>query len=245
MALLISACGFTEPRKFVVINENSDTDGSFLITSLIGQRLRQQSSGIVLICCHQSLKYYETCGKKLGYNLAMSVNRKSLIAIETLRDVTSMTFDNNESGNLLEKLYTQINENFNTFRRNGTKNVSVIVDDLSFFVNLGCEEKELISMALKLHRMTNEFSEFSVIIKSGLSDLFTYLTNNLEDLGDVTITVEKLKSGDFWDVDGKLKIKKIKCENGIASTESERSLLYYIGDHNVKIIAPGEHGLKI
>ena len=242
MALLISACGFTEPRKFVIINENCDTDGSFLISSLIGQRLRQQSSAIVLICCHQSLKFYETCGKKLGYNLIMSLNKKSLVVIEKLRDVPLVTSDPDK---LLEQLYAEINTHVNTFKSNGIKNVSVIFDDLTFFTNLGCTEKELIKISMKLHKLTKECSELSVILKVGLSDLHQYLTNNIEDLSDVSITVEKLKSGDFWDVDGKLKIKKVKCENGIYMTESERNILYYVGDHNVKIIAPGEHGLKI
>jgi hypothetical protein len=242
MALLISACGFTEPRKFVIINENCDTDGSFLISSLIGQRLRQQSSAIVLICCHQSLKFYETCGKKLGYNLIMSLNKKSLVAIEKLRDVPLMTSDPDR---LLEQLYSDINNHVSNFKSNGMKNISVIFDDLSFFTNLGCSEKELIKMSMKLHKLTKECSELSVILKVGLSDLHQYLTNNIEDLSDVSITVEKLKSGDFWDVDGKLRIKKVKCENGIYLTESERNILYYVGDHNVKLIAPGEHGLKI
>ncbi|XP_070492285.1 uncharacterized protein [Chironomus tepperi] len=242
MALLISACGFTEPRKFVIINENCDTDGSFLISSLIGQRLRQQSSAIVLICCHQSLKFYETCGKKLGYNLIMSLNKKSLVVIEKLRDVPLMTSD---PDNLMEQLYGEINNHVNTFKSNGIKNISVIIDDLTFFTNLGCTEKELIKISMKLHKLTKEYNELSVILKVGLSDLHQYLTNNIEDLSDVSITVEKLKSGDFWDVDGKLRIKKVKCENGIYMTESERNILYYVGDHNVKIIAPGEHGLKI
>jgi len=242
MALLISACGFTEPRKFVIINENCDTDGSFLISSLIGQRLRQQSSAIVLICCHQSLKFYETCGKKLGYNLIMSLNKKSLVAIEKLRDVPLMTSDPDK---MLEQLYNDINSHVNTFKSNGMKNISVIFDDLTFFSNLGCSEKELIKMSMKLHKLTKECNELSVILKVGLSDLHQYLTNNIEDLSDVSITVEKLKSGDFWDVDGKLRIKKVKCENGIYLTESERNILYYVGDHNVKLIAPGEHGLKI
>lgn len=242
MALLISACGFTEPRKFVIINENCDTDGSFLISSLIGQRLRQQSSAIVLICCHQSLKFYETCGKKLGYNLIMSLNKKSLVAIEKLRDVHLMTSNFDE---LLDQLYGEIDSHVKTFKNNGIKNISVIFDDLTFFTNLGCTEKDLIKISIKLHKLTKECNELSVILKVGLSDLHQYLINNIEDLSDVTITIEKLKSGDFWDVDGRLKIKKVKCENGIYMTESERNILYYVGDHNVKIIAPGEHGLKI
>jgi hypothetical protein len=241
MALLVSACGFTEPRKFITINEACDADGSFLISSLIGQRLRQQSSGILLVCCHQSLKYYEACGKKLGYNLSMSIGKKSFIAIEPLRDVI-------EDASLrpieIDGLFEEIHEQIKSFKSAGMKHVSVIIDDMAFFTNVGCTEAQLIKMGMRLNELTRQHEELSVILKIGLADLHQHLASNTHDLSDCSITVEKMKSGDFWDVDGKLIIKKIKCDNGFYSTESERTLLYHIGDHNVKLIAPGEHGLK-
>lgn len=243
MALLVSACGFTEPRKFIIVNENADVDGSFLMSSVIGQRLRQPSSGLVLVCCCQSLKFYEACGKKLGYNLTMSVGKKSLQVVEVLRDLISPLSRN--TNEILDHVYQEIYEKVKTLQSNGTKNISIIVDDLTFFTNLACTEKLLISFGTKLFDLAHSQNEISLIMKIGLADLHQHLINNLEDLSDVSITVEKLKSGDFWDVDGKLIIKKMKHENGILMVESERNLLYHVGDHNVKLIAPGEFGLKI
>jgi hypothetical protein len=242
MALLVSACGFTEPRKFIVINESCDTDGSFLISSLIGQRLRQQSSGIILLCCHQPLKYYEACGRKLGYNLSMSVSKKSLIAIEPLRDaIEAASLKPIES----DKLFDDIHEQIKGFRSAGVRHISVIIDDLAFFVNFGCSEAQLIKFGIKMNELTRQNDDLSVILKIGLSDLHQHLASNILDLSDCSIMVERMKSGDFWDVDGKLIIKKIKCDDNFYSSESERTLLYHIGDHNVKLFAPGEHGLKI
>lgn len=240
MALLVSACGFTEPRKFITVNENADVDGSFLISSVIGQRLRQPSSGLVLVCCCQSLKFYEACGRKLGYNLTMSVSKKSLHAVEILRDVIS------SNGNeILDHLFGEILEKVTILRSNSTKSISIIVDDLTFFTNLACTEKHLILFGTKLHDFAMTHDDVSIIMKFGLADLHQHLINNLQDLSDVSITVEKLKSGDFWDVDGKLIIKKMRNENGMLTIENERNLLYHVGDHNVKLIAPGEFGLKI
>lgn len=240
MALLVSACGFTEPRKIIVINENADVDGSFVISSLIGQRLRLQSSAIILVCCSQSLKYYETCGKKLGYNLSMSVNKKTFLAIEPLRDITTFS-----SSDALDRLFEEIREKVVTLKSNGTKNISIIIDDLTFFTNLACTEKQLISLGMRLHDLAHAHVELSLILKLGLADLHQHLVNNLEELVDVSIGIEKLKSGEFWDVDGKLVIRKMKNENGFHDVENERNLLYHIGDHNVKLMAPGEFGLKI
>lgn len=243
MALLVSACGFTEPRKFITVNENADVDGSFLISSLIGQRLRQSNSGLVLVCCCQSLKYYEACGRKLGFNLTMSVSKKNLLVIEQLRDVTALS--SKDVKTTLDYLSEEIHEKVKSLRSSGMKSISIIVDDLTFFSNLACTEKNLISFGMSLHDLAKSHDDVSLIIKIGLADLHQHLINNLQDLSDVSITVEKLKSGDFWDVDGKLIIRKMKNENGILTIENERNLLYHVGDHNVKLISLGEFGLKI
>lgn len=239
MALLVAACGFTEPRKFIVIKENRDIDTSFLISSLIGQRLRQ-NSGLVLVCCHQTFKYYDTCGKKLGYNLSMSLTKKSCHVVEPLREIATL-----EKCGLMERLFESINDKIKALEDDGKANISIVIDDLTFFTNVGLTEKELIKAGMRLHDMTKKKNGLSVALKIGLSDLHNHLSNNLEDFADVILTVERLKSGDFWDVDGKLLIKKMNHQGAMSVTESERSLLYFIGDHNVKLSALGEFGLKV
>lgn len=240
MALLVSACGFTEPRKLILVKENCDIDGSFLINSLIGQRLRVQSAGIVLVCCHQTMKYYDTCGKKLGYNLSISVGKKSVEIIEALRDFTTLKGDD-----LAKKLLDEICKKIKALESEGKKNITVIIDDLTFFTNLGCSEKDLIKISMELHSLAHQKDGISLMLKFGLSDMHKTLANNIEDIADVTLTLERLKSGDFWDVDGKLIIKKINNSGEFPVKESERCLLYFIGDHNVKLTAPGEFGLKV
>lgn len=236
---LVSACGFSEPRKFILINETADIDGSFLISTLIGQRIRQQSSGIVLVCCQQTFKYYEACGRKLGYNLSMSVNKKCLYAVEPLRNATD-----DENDDILQRTYDEIEEKLKVFESEGKKSVTVIVDDLAFFSNLEVSESRLIGFGMKLHSLSEMNQSVSVAVKIGLSDAFAHLTSNLEDYADVVLRLEKLKSGDFKDIDGKMNIKKFIAQNGMTKFESERTLLYFIGDHNVKLTAPGEFGLK-
>lgn len=241
MALLVSACGFTEARKFIVIKESQDIDGSFLISSLIGQRLRQQNVGIVLVCCQQTSKYYDSCGKKLGYNLTMSINKKCLHPIEPLREMVALKNDI-----LMDRLLSDISEKVKVLENEGRKNITIIIDDLSFFTNLGCTENDLIKAGMKLYDLTQEKENISVVLKIGLSDFHQHLTSNIEDFADVDLTLERLQSGDFWDVDGRLTIRKMNHQRETPVTvESERSLLYFIGDHNVKLTAPGEFGLKV
>lgn len=240
MALLVSACGFTEPRKFIVIKETTDVDGSFLISSVIGQRLRQQNAGIVLVCCQQTMSYYDKCGKKLGYNLTMSVSKNCLHVIEPLREAVTLRDDA-----LMVRLVSEINEKVKLLEIDGRRNITVIIDDLGFYTNLGCSEDDLIKTGMKLHQLAQEKEGRSVVLKIGLSDMLQHLSNNIEDLADVELTLDRLKSGDFWDVDGKLTIRKMNQQSEMWTTEIERSLLYFIGDHNVKLNAPGEIGLKV
>lgn len=239
MALLVSACGFTEPRKLIVMKESQDIDGSFLISALIGQRLRQQSVGMVLVCCSQTLKYYDICGKKLGYNLTMSASKKCLHVIEPLREMVTL-----EVNVLMERLFNEIDDRLTALKSEGKKNITIIIDDVTFFTNLGSSETDVIKLAMKLQQLTLR-DGVSVAIKIGLSDLHQNVSNNLEDFADVVLTLDRLKSGDFWDVDGKLTIKKMTHQSEISATESVRSLLYFVGDHNVKLTAPGESGLKV
>jgi hypothetical protein len=242
MALLVSACGFTETKRFIVIKEQRDIDGSFLISSLIGQRMRQQNAGIILACCHQTMNYYDTCGKKLGYNLNMSITKKCLHVIEPLRSmVMALRCDE-----LMDELLKGILQKFKLLQGDGKRNITVIIDDLQVFINLGCSESDLIKFVIKLNTLTQETDGLSLVIKIGLSDLYFNLINVIEDYADVAITVEKLKSGEFFDVDGKLTIRKFNYADDlpVCRLESERSLLYYIGDHNIKLSAPGEFGLK-
>lgn len=239
MALLVSACGFTEPRKFIVMRESQDIDGSFLISALIGQRLRQQSVGIILVCCSQTLKYYDICGKKLGYNLTMSVSKKCLQVIEPLREMVTLNQDV-----LMDRISNEIDSKLTALESEGKKNITIIIDDVTFFTNFGCSEADLIKLGLKLHRLTLR-GGVSVAIKIGLSDIHQNVSNNLEDYADVSLTLERLKSGDFWDVDGKLTIKKMIHQSEVSAAENVRSLLYFVGDHNVKLTAPGESGLKV
>lgn len=242
-ALLVSACGFNEPKKFTIIKENHDIEGGFLISSLIGQRLRQQNAGIVLICCQQTFKYYDQCGKKLGYNLSMSLSKKCLDVIEPLRELLILSQEKYSLVSLMDNIMNRVEQMIAENR----KNITIIVDNMEFFTNLDATEKDLIKFGTSLQELSNKRDNISVVLKVGLCDYHHTLSNNLEDLADVVLTVEKLQSGDFWDVDGKLTIRKMNYKNEelINNLESERSLLYFISDHNIKLSAPGEFGLKV
>lgn len=240
---LLSACGISDPIKFIFIKENCDVDASFLITSLIGQRIRQQNSAIILICAHQSFSYYNLTGMKLGYNLNMAMSKNSVRVIEPMQEM----YANNSNQYGFQQLSDKLNEYLKELQDQNKSNVTIILDDVQFFHT--CEssyDSGLIKFANNLEQLVINQPNVSIIMKMNLSDLYDVVGNNIEDLADICLTVDPLKSGHFKEVDGKISVQKFntKSDSSWNRKESERSLLYKINDRNIKIYAPGEFGLK-
>jgi hypothetical protein len=240
---LLSACGISDSIKFIFVKENSDIDASFLISSLIGQRIKQINSGVVLICAHQTLKYYTLNGMKLGYNLSMAITKNNVKVVEPMNE----TFKNNLDDYSLSTLQDQLNEYLEELLRDNKSQITIILDNLQYFHNNVTDDKVLINFAHILSKLTRKHKNLSVILKMNLSDLFETVTNIIEDLADLSLNVEPLKSGNFKDVDGKILVKKFSnpSENSWDPVESESNILYKINDRNIKVFAPGEFGLKV
>lgn len=232
---ILSACNLTENINYVLIKENADVDGSFLISSLIGQRLKQPNSAVILVAAHQTFDHYNACGMKLGYNLNTSLSKDNLHVIEPMRIIL------NENELRLYTLFKNIKAIVAAFVLNEKPNVTIFLDDLHFFTNFGATENEMIKFAHQLN-ILNKQQQVLIVLKINLSDLYSYVASNIEDIADVVIDIEKLKSGKFREVDGKLIIKMSK-DNMVMS--KSRIVLYKANDRNIKVFAPGEIGLKV
>lgn len=241
---LLSACGINEVIKFIFIKENCDVDASFLITSLIGQRIRQQNAAIVLVCAHQSLNYYNLTGMKLGYNLSMAVSKNNVKVIEPMNEI----FTNNLDHYSLQQLSNKLSEHIKELLDENKSQITIILDDLQFFHTYeSSSDNNLIKFANHLENLIEKHPNVSLILKMNLSNLYEIVANNIEDMADICLTVDPLKSGHFKEVDGKINVQKYnkKVENSWNFKETQRNLLYKINDRNIKVFAPGEFGLKL
>ena len=78
-AQLLMTCGLTDKRlpALVLIRESTDTDGSFLISSILGQQLKASpQSKIVLVSVHHSYAHYQSVGMRVGYNLTQVCDQR-------------------------------------------------------------------------------------------------------------------------------------------------------------------------
>lgn len=241
---LLLTCCLNEQQlpRFVFLREDNGVDGSFLISSILGQRLKQQDTGTVLLCLQHSFQHYSSAGIRLGYNLNVNRDKGALIALEPLLDLAENLFKSNYLSNsdeeILQSLWQQIEQS--VVRLMETKHsITLIVDNLSCLIDFGIDEYRIIELCQRLSRFNTE--RLSVVVKINTCQLFEDICNNLEDLAEVEIKIEKLKSGNFREVDG-----RIVCLNRNANgyDKTEKTVLYKVNDRNVRVFAPGEVGVK-
>ena len=236
---ILSACNLNDPISFLFIKENTDIDGSFLLSSLISQRLKEQNSGTIMICTHHTFDHYNSCCMKLGCNLSSSVAKNILHVIEPMKDV--LRNDDITLNSLLENIKVR----FATYMEQNVSKVNIFIDDLQFYANFGSNENEMIKFSHQLKSLSTT-ENARIVLKMNVSNLYAFACNNIEDISDVVIDVNELKSGKFKEVDGKLVIqKKTHAINENLMISEAKNILYKANDRNIKVFAPGEIGLRV
>lgn len=240
------ACGLQEHilPKHIHISEESNIDGSFVISSILGQRLRVANNKTLLVCLQNNLKHYLNAGQRLGYNLQMYMG-KSLTVIDIVTDIgtdpLSSVWLNTVSPT--ETLYKAICDELT--KLNGT--ITVLIDNLEGLFNLGASAQDLYSFCIKLHKFSEQSSleNFTLATKLNNCNIFEVTDGNLEALSDLHLRLIKLKSGSFKEVDGKIAISKCSMEEGTYNYSKQlKNVLYKVNERNIKIFSPGEVGLK-
>lgn len=244
-ASLLLACNLNEQQvpRFVFLREDSGVDGTFVISSILGQRLKVQNTGTILLCLHNTFQHYSSAGIRLGYNLSMSRDRGALTVIEPIADVAANLFDSvylrGNEDEILETLWSSVEQAVSQQLAASKHTVTLIVDNLSWLIDLGVRENSIVNWCRKLAYHAPE--KLSVVVKINTCQLFDVLCCNLEDLADVEVQIIKLKSGAFKEVDGRIVCVK-RSDN--AWEKTEKTILYKVNDRNVRIFAPGEVGAK-
>lgn len=246
-ASLLLSCGLNEPvlPRFTFIKEESGADGSFILNCIFSQRLKSPDCGLVFACLHHSLDHYNSAGMRLGYSLNTFKEKNTIRTIEPLLDI----FNNYPSSifmgeGFVEKFWELIQTNVRDVLTTKSKAI-LVIDDLSFLLNMGADTNKVLDLCEKIFELTNEIPSLSVVVKVNTTDVYPVLCNNIDDYSNLEIIVERLKSGSFKEVDGKLVITK-KFENDIFNNKTEeKTILYKVNDRNVKIFVPGEVGVQI
>lgn len=239
---VLLACELNEQKlpPFVLIQENSGADASFLVASLIGNCLKYQQNGVVLVCLHHVSQHYTSAAARLGFNISTARDKGRIVIGEPLAEIGQEFFASKylsePKAKLLDDLLQNIKDDAEQ-QLSDKSNVTVIIDSIGTLVDLGCSKNLVLQFCHKLIDLAND--RISIILKINTSNLYDDFILSLDDYANSNYLITKMKSGEFHEVDGKIIYKKRSDFRHISKT-----ILYKVGDKNIKIFQPGEIGVR-
>ncbi|XP_039444736.1 elongator complex protein 6 [Culex pipiens pallens] len=237
---VLATCGLNEATipPLTLIKQDSGVDGSFLIAAILGHRLKtSKDHRVLLIATQHNYTHYSSACLKLTYNLGPSRDSGQL---QTL-DIGAELFQNfPEAGPNLCDLQKRIEEFLQS-----SPQATILIDDLTFFLNLGHTESQLMDFVEAIVTGLNRLNQ-AVVIKLNTADLYDVLGANLDDLAATELRLERLTSGNFREVDGRLTVSRVhEHEDALVQTKQrDRQVLFKVNERNVKVFVPGELGIK-
>lgn len=239
---VILACNLNELAGFSFIRQQSDVDGSFLVNCILGQTLITPNSAAILLCFHHTYEHYVNASKRLNFNLNDARSKGNLLAIDAIRDMAKELLKSDSYAIKPEKLVNDILEDIESKVKellNEKSSVTVIVDDVHMLTYLKANETLIIGLCRRLKKLSEVLTpKVHVVIKLHNSNVCESLANNISDLAELEIEVNKLASGNSKEVDGRLVVKK---NHGF---EGEKTVLYKVNERNIVVMQPGEPGLN-
>lgn len=240
---VLLACELNERNlpQFVLIQENSGADASFLIASLIGSCLKYQQNGVVLVCLHHISQHYTNAAARLGMNVGMARDKGRIVILEPLADIgqnlLSSKYLTESKDTILDSLLQNI-KNDAEKQLTDKENVAIIIDNIAALVDFGYSKRIILQFCHKLINFASD--RISIVLKINTSNLYEDFVASLEDYAHSNYRIMKMKSGEFHEVDGKIIYKK---RSDLLNSTS-KTILYKVGDKNIKIFQPGEVGVR-
>ncbi|XP_031623445.1 uncharacterized protein LOC116340863 [Contarinia nasturtii] len=239
---VLLACELNEQKlpPFVLIQESSGADASFLVACLMGSCLKYQQNGVVLVCLHHVSQHYSSAAARLGFNISMAREKGRIIITEPLADIGEQFFASKYLSKpkieVIDSLFENIKENAE-HQLQSKQCVTILIDNVAALIDLGCPQNAVLQFCHKLINLSND--RISIVLKINTSNLYTNFVASLDDYATSNYLVRKMISGDFQEVDGKIIYQK-RLDFG----HTTKTILYKVGDKNVKIFQPGEVGVR-
>lgn len=244
--VLVACAVHSEPLpRLTLIKQDSGVDGSFLIAATLGRCLKtSKDNHVLLVVTHHTYHHYSSACMKIGFNLGPARDSGQLEIFDVGAELYCKYPDSYPSLNAIK-------EQVEVFLQTHPK-ATIFMDDLSYFLNFDHSEAQLIDFVEKLADQTNDNDQrqHSLVIKLNTADLWPTLCANLDDMAQTEIRLERLESGQFREVDGRLIVRCYPTEKdggdqGLMRVKVvNNSMLYKVNERNVKVFVPGEFGIK-
>lgn len=233
------------PQRLVFIEQHSKVDGEAVISAILGHRLNLENPAVILVCCDHTFCHYDKVGNRWAHRLQMHRDRGTLKAMEPLKCIFQEFMDTDGKIDYLERFWYNIETSIRDFVAQGKANISVIVDNLTFYADLyEASEKWLIDFCIKLHKLTEEITQLNAVVKMNDFEIHELVCRQIEDYANPVIVVNPFETGLFQEVDGKLLIREKENVDEWIAKESEKVLLYKVTNREIKVYVPGSVEIK-
>ncbi|XP_065088858.1 elongator complex protein 6 [Ochlerotatus camptorhynchus] len=238
---VLAACGLQGVDALpplTLLKQHSGVDGSFLIASILGHRLKSsRDNHVLLVATQHTYHHYSSACMKLSFNLGPGRDSGQLQVLDVAAELYR-SYPLSCSPSL-----DDVTNRIRAFLEAHPK-ATILMDDLTYFLNFGYSEAELIDFVEQLVTPSASF-----VVKVNTAELYGTLCANLDDLARTEIRLERLASGQFREVDGRLSVSRFQAgesaEQALMEVKKvEKSVLYKVNERNIKVFVPGEVGIK-
>lgn len=232
---VLSALQINFNDKIISVRENSNADANFILTHLIKQIFYEKNK-VCLVSLHNSIDHYQNVGKKLGYDLGEALKRNDLCIIDPLNDIVDCIgleedYLQEDKDNVVKCLYINIEKNINRLLSSASKQVYLIIDDLSHLSDIAIEISEIMSFVNYCISLTDD-ERIAIILNNHVAtNVDEIISKNLHYIADVHIEISSLKTGRSQDVTGLISIERSSQKN---------QYQYKAFDRGIKTFHPGE-----
>ncbi|KAK9707899.1 Elongation complex protein 6 [Popillia japonica] len=148
--ILLQVLNIQEKDKLILIKEDTDSDGNFIIAHALRHILQYENNGVCLTMLQNNLIHYQTVGKRLNYNLQENITSKRAAAIESLtifvEDIGAAEpkLLNGDTEMVVNKLYKDIENQLQDLLEKCSGLIYVVIDNLSCLLDIGWQLKQCI-----------------------------------------------------------------------------------------------------
>lgn len=234
--ILLQVLNIQEKDKLILIKEDTDSDGNFIIAHALRHILQYENNGVCLTMLQNNLIHYQTVGKRLNYNLQENITSKRAAAIESLtifvEDIGAAEpkLLNGDTEMVVNKLYKDIENQLQDLLEKCSGLIYVVIDNLSCLLDIGWQLKQCIFLVNMLINFNDRVNVIVSVHQASSDD--QYLATTMNYISDLIVSVESLKAGRSPIVTGILSIKR--------SNMSIENYHFKTSEKGVKIFKPGD-----
>jgi hypothetical protein len=241
----LSKSPFGSNHRFILIEKDFTNSGDFVFNNLLQHfGKREPNTQVLLVTLSHSWRNYSVSAAKCGFNLMKKQNSTGNIDVlsimdKYLEDMSNSSSDINYCDYIVERT-TEFLDNLENESTSGTsltrpaKSASVMIDDLSILLTIGCSPRDITRMILNIDQLLRSRSDslppgrlHHLIVQTMFVNLrknedhssdyeeLNFILRNLENICDLHLTLKPLETGHSTRVDGTIKF----VDNRIASKD--------------------------